>query len=120
MNMNTFTCAECGAEKEIQTSGGTGYGQDKTGRKVCYACCAEIDRAEMKETGRAVLYLDGVQQVTNWPGTLRLAVRYSRQGNHNMAGSRTDVWFQGPDGKEWHGTQYGENSQLCHCRRIKG
>lgn len=116
--MQTFTCSECGAEKEVQTNGGTGYGEYQ-GRKVYYACCADIDREKMKETGRAVLYLDGIQQLTNWPGTLRFPVRYSKAGNHNMTGSRIDVWFQGPDGKEWHGVQYGDNTQLCHCKRTK-
>ena len=29
-----------------------------------------------------------------------------------------DVWFIGPDGKEWHGVQYGDLTQVCHCRRV--
>jgi len=119
-SMKTFICSKCGEEKEVQTQCGTGYATDRAGFKTCYDCCADFDREEMMETGKAVLYLDGIAQLTNWPGTLRLPVRYSRHGEHNIAGSRTDIWFQGPDGKEWHGTQYGNFSQLCHCRRLKG
>ena len=106
---------------------------------VCYACCAAEDRRAMLETGRATLYLtilpgssevgmmnrkafhgwnyaDG--KVTNWPGSLSLACRVKR-GNHNMAGRRYDVWFT-LEGQPWHGTQYGDNTQIVHCHRVKG
>lgn len=58
--------------------------------------------------------------VTNWPGSLRFkVVGGPGQGYHNMARYRYDVWFIGPDRHIWHGTQYGDNTQLCHCKRTK-
>ena len=75
----------------------------------------------MRDTGRAVLYLtDGPEgaAVTDWPGVLKFRVQHKRVGSHNIAGRRVDVWFTDSDGREWHGVNYGHNSQLCHCRRL--
>lgn len=115
-----FKCSHCKQVKPVQTSGGTGYGyiDDKP---VCYECCGAADRASMLETGRATLYLtrtDGAYSVTNWPGTMRLAAGV-KVGRHNIAGRRYDAWFTGPDGKPWHGVTYGDNTQICHCKRLK-
>ena len=44
-------CCDCGQEIKPATGCGTGYGIDKEGRKVCYACCGKRDRASMQETG---------------------------------------------------------------------
>jgi hypothetical protein len=119
-----FACFRCREVKPLQTSGGTGYGADGNGNLICYSCCADIDREDMRRTGKATLYLtagaDGTADVTNWPGTLRFRTGPVRRGRHNMAGTRYDVWFTGPDGKEWHGVQYGENTQIVHCKRVKG
>lgn len=135
---DTFTCVDCGQVKPTTDDGGTGYAVDNEGKgKVCYACCGVRDRKDMIEHGKATLYLTmpgkdvdmGVRQgkeiktgkVGNWPGTLTFtlnsgAVKVSR---HNIAGKRYDVWFTGPDGATWHGVTYGDNTQLCHCRRTK-
>lgn len=130
MSEHRFTCANCGEEKVHVNPGGcggTGYGIDNDGNKVCYACCGERDRNDMIATGRAVLYLTAATGATgawrnyvvsNWPGTLNIPVAWSRSGSHNWACSRKDVWFAGPDGYEWHGVCYGD-SQLCRCRRTK-
>lgn len=87
---------------------------------VCYACCAEDDKARMIETGRAMLYLTTTApaHVSNWPGSLSFPVPYISRGRHNMARVRYDVTFTGPDGRQWRGTQYGDNTQICHCRRL--
>ncbi len=126
MSEHRFVCAECGEEKvhvNPNGCGGTGYGIDRAGNKVCYACCGKHDLADMRETGRAVLYLteEGTQGtvVSNWPGTLKIRVTHLRKGSHNIAGSRTDVWFTDGDGRQWHGVQLGEFSQLCRCKRLK-
>jgi hypothetical protein len=74
----------------------------------------------MIDTGRAVLYLCESGRLTNWPGSLQFRAHAMKEGRHNIAGTRIDVWFIGPDGARWHGTQYGEWTQLCHCRRVKG
>ncbi len=123
-----FRCGDCGKVEELGTHGSlcTGYGYMAEGpdeKPICYACCGKRDTARMIETGKTILYLSHKRgetrgEVTNWPGTLRLT-GYVRQGRHNMAGRRYDVWFTGPDGLPWHGVQYGDNTQICHCRRVK-
>lgn len=130
-----FRCGVCGQVKPVQTSCGTGYGYDSYGddaKPVCYSCCAEQDKQWMVEHGRIALYLTcepaskartpsgrkTAGEVTNWPGTLRFKC-HTRYGRHNIAGVRYDVWFNGPDGYEWHGVTYGNYTQVCHCRRTK-
>lgn len=61
-----------------------------------------------------------VWSLTDWAGRLSFPVTSISKGRHNMAGTRYDVTFTGPDGKPWRGTQYGENTQICHCRRLGG
>lgn len=122
-----FRCMDCGKAKPMQTQGGTGYARGKDGFAVCYACCAIKDAADMVATGEATLYLTtmpdshrghgGTAKVTNWPGTLVFHGGY-RRGHHNRARYRYDAWFRGPDGKQWHGVQYGDNTQIIHCRRT--
>lgn len=122
-----FRCMDCGKAKPVQTQGGTGYAIGKDDFAMCYACCGLRDRAQMVATGKAVLYLIttpdsgthayGSAKVTNWPNTRAFTGRY-RRGHHNRAGHRYDAWFKGPDGKPWHGVQYGDNTQIVHCNRI--
>lgn len=120
---DTTICDGCG--KRCEGAGiGSGYGRTPDGRELCYPCCGAADRERMVADGKATLYLSKVNggangfELTNWPGTLRIPVRCSSTGRHNMARTRRDVYFTF-EGKEWRGTQYGESSQLCHCRAIK-
>lgn len=118
---DTARCADCKTLLEpIGHSPGCGLRSD--GSKLCYACCAIVDADQMDKTGKATLYLRGNlltgQELTNWPGSLRITVFVSKSGKHNMAGCRTDVWFRF-NKQFWHGVQYGENTQLCHCKRVK-
>lgn len=124
-----LTCGHLPTRGTTGGTGGTGYGLDAEGNTYCYACCADRDRADMLATGRATLYLSGPHpdaysltawRVSNWPGTLAFRCPAPRKGKHNVARTRYDVWFTGPDGAEWHGVQYGEWTQLVHCRRVKG
>ena len=125
MTIHEFTCADCGQRKSHDDGGcdTTGYAVRDNRDKVCYGCCAIEDRKYMIEHGRNTLYLvknDAEQyEITNWPGTLRFRVGTMRKGYHNMAGCRYDVWFVGPDGKTWHGVQYGNNTQICRVKRTK-
>jgi len=108
---------DCGHEPSEHSSLTTGYGTDNQGKTLCYACCAERDKDQMIKDGKTILYLTQ-SAVTNWPGSLSLPIRGRRTGRHNIAGKKFDVWFNGPDGHVWHGTQYGEMTQLCHCKRT--
>ena len=111
--MNCYTCG-------VDLSN-VGHGLDSaTGRAYCYQCCANRDIERMRSDGRAMLYLttdNGRYVLTNWPGTLKINVLRSSVGKHNIARKRYDVWFD-YDGAPWHGVTYGDNTQICHCKRI--
>lgn len=135
---------DCGHENTRQLqpgqSGGTGYGVTPDGRRICYECCIERDKEAMRRYGRATLYMtrdyapdnyaggtypqadrNGRRYraiVTDWTGLLRFPAG-DKRGGHNMTGVRYDVWFTF-EGQTWHGVSYGDNTQVCHCRRVKG
>ena len=124
-NQQATFVLDCGHEPtpDQQTPG---YGQDKDGRRLCYACCADLDRQVMRDEGRIVLYLSeapdpGEWKLSNWPGSLVFWAPQLRvkKGGHFIASTRYDVWFTF-EGSNWHGVRYGEFSQLCYCRRLKG
>ena len=125
MNQTTLDCGHPPSEHSDCT---TGYGIDKNGKKHCYTCCGERDKADMRSSGKATLYLSSKPHpqfdwqkryfVSNWPGSLLIEVGFVKKGRHNIAGTRCDVWFTF-EGAEWHGVQYGENTQICHCKRVK-
>lgn len=121
-------CGVCG-RSITPAANSSGHGIDGNGAAVCYACCAELDKAQMRETGKAILYLTMLQYgdrtfpprasfVSNWPGSLRIDCTSITRGRHNIAGVRYDVWFVF-EGYYWHGITYGDNTQLCHCRKTK-
>jgi hypothetical protein len=127
-----FHCSDCGLDKPVQTDGGTGYAvltASDGAPKVCYACCAIRDAGYMRQSrnGNTLpLYLsrksvhkpnDGCWEVSNWCGTLRFPVQRITEGSHNIARTRTDVWFYF-EGFIWRGVQYGEMTQIVHCKRT--
>lgn len=123
--MKTFICAICSKTKPVNETGtgGTCYAVNKSGRKVCYKCCANIDKDDMKKNKKIILYLVKEKNgkghtVANWPGTLKIPVSYIQKGKHNIAGTRYDIWFEF-NGYMWYGVKYGENTQLCHCKQTK-
>jgi hypothetical protein len=117
---------ECGHPESPHSDFTRGYGTNDKGERHCYACCAERDKKQMREAGKIALYLTtkqdtggnyGDAKITNWPGSLEFKGRYHK-GRHNIAGSRYDVWFTF-EGTNWHGVTYGDNTQICHCKRTK-
>lgn len=116
------TCNICGKEIVSDSPYTTGYGIDENNNKVCYACCGEQDTEYMKTHDKTMLYLvkrENDWYVTNWPGTLSVKVATPKKGRHNIARTRYDVWFAFAD-KFWHGVQYGDFTQVCHCKVVKG
>lgn len=123
-------CAKCLQRIDVPPDNlSTGYALVDLGNgpvKVCYHCCAEIDREYMRKHGRITLYL--TQElcndafcgyvIKNWPGTLRIPVASSVKGKHNWGLERIDVWFKF-EGHWWWGVHIGDNSQLVHCMRKK-
>ena len=120
--VNKFTCDICKKEIEYTSDVTTGYGVNKDNQKVCYACCADQDKKDMLQNGKITLYLvtnqeTGCYNVTNWANSLSFKVNNCRVGRHNIAGKRYDVWFTF-NNQNWHGVTYGDNTQICHCKRI--
>lgn len=113
---------DCGHEPSTHSQYDTGYGTDANGKTACYECCAEHEKQAMRDIGKATLYLTGNDskgyEVTDWPGLLRLNPYRVTHGRHNIAGTRTDAWFNF-EGKPWHCVQYGEWTQIAHCKRTK-
>ncbi len=112
---------DCGHPASEHSEITTGYGRDENGKTFCYACCAEGDKQYMREHGKITLYLvnrNGKYFVTNWPSSLEFKVTGFSKGFHNIARTRYDVWFTF-EGQNWHGVQYGDMTQICHCKRVK-
>ena len=119
-------CDKCG--KEIvnkKDSFSAGYGTNKKGEKVCYACCAEEDKQWMRDNDKIALYLTipdkpnySLAKVSNWPGSLVFENVHWTKGRHNIAGVRYDCWFWF-EGVEWWGVCYGDNTQILHCKKTK-
>lgn len=125
---NCARLLDCGHFPSPHSDFTTGYGEDNEGKKHCYECCAKRDREQMIRDGKTTLYLTQTRdngtdypkpEVSNWPGSLRFGVYYLKTGRHNMAGKRYDAYFVGPDKSTWHGVTYGDNTQICHCKRVK-
>lgn len=139
---NAKVYCDCCQKECIPTEYTPGYGiagKDSTlrqaGDKLCFACCAVDDKAQMDRDGKIALYLthdpftQAIQpwgkpvfsttsgKVTNCPGSLAFPCRVKR-GKHNMARYRYDVWFTDHNGNPWYGVQIGDNTQVCHCRKI--
>jgi len=116
--MTAFECKICGKTKVNFNKLTTGYGIDpKDNLPVCFSCCGEQDKQYMRENKKITLYWHN-GEITNWPGTLRIKENNHSVGRHNIAGNRYDVWFCFED-KPWHGVQYGDMTQLLHCRQVK-
>ena len=142
---NAFHCDMCG--RNLPTGGngcGTGYGKDASGDLICYRCCGILDLDEMaaaKPGERVMLYLtfdkilpqrERVRSrhhlprwyvsggyVSNWPGSLKFKTLNIKEGYHNIARVRYDTWFQDHTGAWWWGVQYGDQTQIIHCMKLK-
>ena len=120
LHTTTFTCSQCGKTKTHESEISTGYGTDKDGNKVCFDCCGLNDAKELdglQKGQKAIQYWNG-EAITNWPGTLVIKPYYKTKGRHNIAGTREDIYFRF-NGNNFHATQYGNNSQIAHIRKIK-
>ena len=88
--------------------------------------CAQAYQQAMLDTGRADLYLTREtiagghvrHFATDWAGELRFRVHTLSKGRHNIARTRFDAWFLGPEGQPWHGVNIGDND-ILRCRRVQ-
>ena len=127
--MRDFTCSQCGRVCALPPAGHTGaagYALDERKNKICYDCCAQNDKAWMREKGTISLYLtkdaSGLWQACNWPGTLCFPVIGNRVSTSKAAAygryiPRTDAWFVF-EGWVWHCVSKGD-MDLARCRKTK-
>ena len=130
--MEEVFCDKCGKKIVSKYEFTTGYGvlikDDGKEEKLCYECCGEHDKKlieDCKPGDKFILYLIyekngkyGSSYVSNWCGTLKFICGV-REGRHNIARVRYDVWFTDHIGRDWYGVTYGDNTQICHCRLLK-
>jgi len=115
-----FDCHQCGQHKIHESNISTGYGRNDKDEKICFACCGlndEKNLIELKKGEKICLFFNGIE-IINWPSTLKITPTYIRKGRHNIAGTRQDVYFVFR-GLNFHGIQYGNNSEIIHIRKIK-
>lgn len=123
---------DCGHAESPHSDHTRGYSTDSNGKRSCYNCSAEIQRQFMRDDGRATLYLTKnlnfdparlsspyapTHYIGDWPGGIKLPVWHVKKGRHNITRVRYDFRFRF-EGTEWHGVQYGDNTQLAHCKRL--
>lgn len=116
-----FDCYQCKEHKIHESDISTGYGSDKDGNKICFDCCGKNDMEQLrnlKPKEKMCLYLNTKnKKITNWPGTLKIQLHYIREGKHNIAGKRYDTWFSLGQ-FNYHGVQYGNNTQIIHIKKL--
>lgn len=95
------------------------------GQKICYPCCAEIDKGVLRETGRLRGYLhrneENKYEFINFPGSLRIPIKWYKISTARINGTklrRTDFWgvFEG---REFHGVQLMNNGTLATIKMKK-
>lgn len=140
----TFFCDRCGVTFQSYTPGSSvsNFAYTRDNRMVCVKCCAELEKAYMRTHDKIVLYFQSFQhryqtdytrknkiyiigghgdvmgELTDAMGNKIVDLYYIDRGKHNIAGRRYDFRFMF-EGRTWHGTVYGDNSDLAYCRRLK-
>lgn len=127
--MSDTNCADCGA-KFVAYGCTTGYGEDKTGARHCFACCGKNDERDIKAA--AVGRFNGVAfyatkegtrdevgcsaVVANWPGTLKTRGTYGRWARGGFGTKRRQVRFV-VAGRMLVGTEY---NGVCSGNLLRG
>lgn len=113
-------CSVCGKEIEREeNSFSTGYGYNDKKEPICFYCCGELDKKQLRESGLLYGYIVKDQtgyKFCNWPNSFSVRVWNIRKSYHNFAGKdgRTDFWFEF-EGKRYHGVNIGDNE----CAKVK-
>lgn len=124
----TQTLCDCG---HVATAGKftTGFGIIENGQwplTQCFECCGKQDAETLRSTSTGAkvattLYLSkndaDAWEVSNWPGTLKIAVDYVKKSGHNWCNvDRRDVWFTFAGFRFW-GKNIGDN-QILRVQRV--
>ena len=121
MKKGDLTKCDCGHMAESDGFS-TGYGIDKDGKKICFACCGEQDKQTLIETGKLSGYFSKDEKghyFGNWPGSFKIRVYSVRYSWHNFAGrnGRRDFWLT-YNGENYHGVNIGDQ-ECATIKRVK-
>lgn len=119
MNVDTL---DCGHPESLHSSITRGYGQDRDGKRHCYACCLSRELEAMDRDGRINAYLssDG-RHITDWPGGILAVVMRTTvtdAGGFCRGTQITRVWAQDRHGAWWHGRGSGRG-MFMRLRRSR-
>jgi hypothetical protein len=105
-------------------SGTPGYGQDRDGKRYCYACCDRDEIASLRTADRFFAYLSADHNtVTTWTGgKLGNVTRYKMDSGRWTATQgtvhRCYVRVTDVHGNDWTGTGPVENGSYVRLRRV--
>jgi len=109
------TILDCGHEPTPNAGCGTGYATARdTGKRSCYSCAEELERADMATAKRFSAYLSSDNMsITTWTGgKLGRVTRMTRNDRQTFV-RVTDI-----HGKEWAGIGPAENGTYVSLRRV--
>lgn len=111
---------DCGHEPTPQKPGSctNGIARGPNGETMCFHCAATAIRREMRETGKATLYLDKTERyVTTWDGQVIRKIVPFNVSRGNFGDRRLYFRFRYL-GEVWTGMGQGAG-MYCHVRRTK-
>ena len=112
---------DCGHKESAHSEYTRGYGTDKDGKKHCYKCCLEMDKKEMRKTGKCFAYHskeNGKDVISSWPGlTISDKVEILNYSTDNFGGKRTYLRFVF-DNEIWSGFSMGVGMYM-RAKRTK-
>jgi hypothetical protein len=99
-------------------TGFPGYGTDKDGKRLCYACIGRNEIESLRTENKIVAYLASDNKtVTNWPGTKLGTVTYV---NVPKAARKVFVRVTDVHGGLWYGQGPAESGTYVSLRKAKG
>lgn len=132
-NVKAIRCVRCHTPWTATSGqGGTGYAYTPNGSQLCYACCAEDDKAWLRSGQPWTGYLrkqerlpgrtdsQGSYTIGNWPGTLQIDVYSVKTSSGWANGHRYPIvtFTFVFEGRRWYGRSAGD-MDLARCRPYK-
>ena len=116
---NNTHCASCGEDFEQfkKYSMSTGYGSNRKGVKICYACCDNEARKELLEYDRIDQYISSdFKLLTTWSGGILGKVTWAGK-THVFSRHRRHIDVTDVHGQRWYGV--GAEGEYTTLRKRK-
>lgn len=114
---DTLDCGHVATPREYVT----GYATTADGRRVCYACADDMQRADLLTQSRAFGYLSG-DRVTTWTGgTLMTVTRAVNRTMRTPTATCRRIFVRATDvhGQKWYGSGPADSGTYVLLRRCK-